>query len=193
MKTELHHQWHQLRRQWNANPRLRILAAVVALILLFSLLQNLYQLQNKAQQESLRQLQRLQEVRQLSQEQHWQDYAVQAAQALERLEQQLWHAQSEGQAQAKLRDVLQQALTRNGLEASRVNITSLPAEEGSLLQVRAELSGDYLPGAWQEFVHDVTHQNTAILIEFDNINRTNKRRNHYRLGLHAWFVLGEDA
>lgn len=193
MKSELHHQWQQLRRQWQANPRLRVLGAVVALILLFSLLQNLYLVQSKAQQESVRQWQRLQEVRQLSQEQHWQDYAVQAAQALERLEQQLWHAESEGQAQAKLRDVLQQALTRNGLEASRVNITSLPAEEGSLLQVRAELSGDYLPGAWQEFVHDVTHQNTAILIEFDNINRTNKRRNHYRLGLHAWFVLGEDA
>lgn len=193
MKSELHQQWQQLRRQWQANPRLRVLGAVVALILLFSLLQNLYLVQSKAQQESVRQWQRLQEVRQLSQEQHWQDYAVQAAQALERLEQQLWHAESEGQAQAKLRDVLQQALTRNGLEASRINITSLPTDEAGLLQVRAELSGDYLPGAWQEFVHDVTHQDTAILIEFDNINRTNKRRNHYRLGLHAWFVLREDT
>lgn len=66
MKSELHHQWQQLRRQWQANPRLRVLGAVVALILLFSLLQNLYLVQSKAQQESVRQWQRLQEVRQLS-------------------------------------------------------------------------------------------------------------------------------
>lgn len=193
MKAELQHQWQHLRQQWHDNPRLRILAAVVVLILLLSLLQSLYQLQSKAQQDSLNQWQRLQEVRQLSQEQHWQDYAVHATQALEQLEQQLWHAASEGQAQAKLRDVLQQALNRNGLEAGRINITSLPAEDGELLQVRAELSGDYLPGAWQEFIHELTRQQTAILIEYDSINRTDQRRNHYRIGLHAWFVLGDDT
>lgn len=193
MKADLQQQWQHLRQQWQDNPRLRILAAVVALILLFSLLQSLYQLQNQARQDSLRQWQRLQDVRQLSQEHHWQDYAAHTTQALQQLEQQLWHAVSEGQAQAKLRDVLQQALNRNGLQAIRINITSLPTEDGDLLQVRADLSGDYFAGPWHDFIHELTTQPSAILIEYDDINRTNKRRNHYRLGLHAWFVLDEES
>lgn len=192
MKADLHKQWQHMRQQWQDNPRLRILAAVVVVILLVSLLQSLHQLQGKARQDSQRQWQRLQDVRQLSQEHHWQDYAAHTTQALNQLEQRLWHAASEGQAQAQLRDVLQQTLNRHGLKADRINITSLPTDDGELLQVRADVSGDYHAGPWQEFVHEVSTRQPAIFIEHDSINRSNPRRNHYRIGLHAWFVLGEE-
>ena len=192
MKADLQRQWRQLRQQWQANPRLRILAAVVAAILLFSVLQNLHQMQSQARQETQRQWQRLQDVRQLSQEQHWQEYAEHSEAALQQLQQQLWHADSEGQAQAQLRDLLQQSLNRHGLSAVRINVTSLPDEQGEFLQVRADLNGDYQPGAWQDFLYELTRHKPRLMIESDNINRTNENRNLYRLGLHAWFVFSED-
>lgn len=193
MKADLQRQWRQVRQQWQANPRLRVLAAVVAAILLFSVLQALHQQQSQARQEAQRQWQRLQDVRQLSQEQHWQEYAQHSEAALQRLQQQLWRAASEGQAQAQLRDLLQQALNRHGLSSVRINITSLLDEQGELLQVRADLNGDYLPGAWQDFLHELAHHSPRLIIEHDGINRTNARRNLYRLGLHAWFVIGEGS
>lgn len=192
MKADLQRQWRQLQQQWHANPRLRILAAVVVAILLFSVLQHLHQQQGQARQEAQRQWQRLQDVRQLSQEQHWHAYAEQSQAALQQLRQQLWHAASEGQAQAQLRDRLQQALNRHGLSAIRINITSLPDEQGELLQVRADLNGDYQPGAWQDLVHELAQHTPRLIIEHDSVNRTNARRNLYRLGLHAWFVIGEE-
>lgn len=192
MKADLQRQWQQIRQQWHDNPRLRIMAAVVVVILLVSLLQSLHQLQSAARQDSQRHWQRLQDVRQLSEEHYWQDYAMHTSEAMQQLEQQLWHAASEGQAQAQLRDVLQQALNQHGLKAARINITSLPTDDGDLLQVRADLSGDYHAGPWHEFIHTLVSHPHAILIEQDSINRTNRRRNHYRLGLHAWFVLGEE-
>lgn len=191
MRTDLYRQWLELRQQWYANPRLRILAAVVIVIMLISGLQGLQQLQRQAKQEAYRQWQRLEDVRQLSQEGHWQGYAQHATQVLQQLQQQLWHADSEGQAQAKLRDTLQQALNRNGLQALRINITSLPSSEMSLLQVRADLSGDYLPTAWQNFIHELSVHQPKLIIEHDGINRINAKRNLYRLSLHGWFVIGE--
>lgn len=192
MKTDLQRQWRQLRQQWQANPRLRILAAVVVAILLFSVLQHLQQQQNQARQEAQRQWRRLQDVQQISQEQHWHEYAEHSQSALQQLRQQLWHAASEGQAQAQLRDLLQQALNRHGLSAIRINITSLPDEQGELLQVRADLNGDYQPGVWQDLLYELGHHVPRLIIEHDSVNRTNTRRNLYRLGLHAWFVIGEE-
>lgn len=189
MGLKLQQQWQQLQQQWQANPRLRVLAAVVVLILLISLLQSFQQWQNQAKQESQRHWQRLQDVKQLSQESYWHQHALEAQQALQQLEQKLWHADSEGQAQAKFRDVLQQALNRHGLSSNRISLTSIPTDDGRLLQVRANLAGDYQAGPWQEFVFDVTHQYPAIYVENDSINRTNQRRNSYRLSMHAWFEL----
>lgn len=192
MKADVQRQWRQLQQQWQANPRLRILAAVVVMILLFSVLQHLHQMQGQARQEAQRQWQRLGDVQQLSQEQHWHEHAEQAQAALLQLRQQLWHAASEGQAQAQLRDLLQQALNRHGLSAIRINVTSLPNEQGDLLQVRADVNGDYKPGAWQDLVYDLAQHTPRLIIEHDSVNRTNARRHLYRLGLHAWFVIGEE-
>ncbi|MGN5519556.1 GspMb/PilO family protein [Halopseudomonas sp. Lyrl_26] len=193
MKTDLQRQWRQLRQQWQANPRLRLLAAVVVLILLFSVLQHLHQIQSQARQDAQRQWQRLGDVQQLSQEQHWQQHAEQTQAALQELKQQLWHAASEGQAQAQLRDLLQQALNRHGLSAIRINVTSLLNEQGDLLQVRADVNGDYQPGAWQDLMHDLAQHTPRLIIEHDSVNRTNARRHLYRIGLHAWFIIGEES
>ena len=189
MKADMQRQWQQVRQQWRDNARLRVLAAVVVAILLFSFLQHLHQLQSEAKQDALRQWQRLQDVTQLSRESHWQEYAEQSEGALAQLQARLWHAESEGQAQAQLRDLLQQMLSKHGLTAMRINITSLPDEDSGLVQVRADLNGDYLPGAWQDFVFELSRHSPAVVIEHDSVNRTNAARNLYRLGLHAWFVV----
>src|SRR5690554_7138859 len=75
MKADLQQQWQQARQQWQSNPRLRLLAGVVVLILIVSVLQGLHQTQVEARQQARQQWQRLQDVRQLSQESHWHDYA----------------------------------------------------------------------------------------------------------------------
>src|SRR5690606_228306 len=104
VKADMQRQWQQVRQQWRDNARLRVLAAVVVAILLFSFLQHLHQLQSEAKQDALRQWQRLQDVTQLSRESHWQEYAEQSEGEMEQLHARLWHAESEGQAQAQLRD-----------------------------------------------------------------------------------------
>lgn len=193
MKADLQQQWQQARQQWQSNPRLRLLAGVVVLILIISVLQGLHQTQVEARQQARQQWQRLQDVRQLSQESHWHDYAEHAQQAHAALQQQLWQADSDGQAQAKLRDIIQQALKQNGLAAQRVNVTSLPAEREGWLQVRADINGEYLPGAWQDFLYQLSQHQPRLIIEQESVNRSN-RRPQFRLGLHAWFVIsGEES
>ena len=181
--------WQQLQEQWQSNPRLRLLLAVVAVILLIALLQHLHQAQHDAHTEAQKQWQRLSDVQQLSAVEYWAERAEQSQQAAESLNTYIWRAASEGQAQAQLRDVLQRYLNEHGLETIRINISAVPSDTIGVLQVRADLSGTYLPGAWQDFVYSLLRHRPQILIEHDSVNRTNTKRNLYGLSVHAWFTI----
>lgn len=185
--------WQQLQEQWQGNPRLRLLLAAVAVILVVALLQNLHQAQQNAHAEAQKQWQKLGDVQQLSAVEHWAGRAESGQQAVETLNKHIWQASSEGQAQAQLRDVLQRYLNEQGLDTLRINVTAVPSDTIGLLQVRADLSGTYVPGAWQDFVYSLLEHRPQILIEHDSVNRTNSNRNLYRLSVHAWFTISEET
>ena len=185
--------WRQLQEQWQSNPRLRILLGVVVFILVVTLLQALHQARHNAYLEAQKQWQRLGDVQQLSSVEHWAQRAEQGQQVLDSLNQHIWQASSEGQAQAQLRDVLQRYLNEHGLDTIRINVTAVPSDTVGFLQVRADLSGTYLPGAWQDFVYSLLKYRPQILIEHDSVNRTNANRNIYRLSVHAWFIIRDES
>ncbi len=185
--------WQQLQEQWHSNMRLRILLGVVALIVVVTMLQSLHQAQHSAYLEAQKQWQRLGDVQQLSSVEHWAQRAEQGQQVLDSLNQHIWQASSEGQAQAQLRDVLQRYLNEHGLDTIRINVTAVPSDTVGFFQVRADLSGTYLPGAWQDFVYSLLQYRPQILIEHDSVNRTNANRNIYRLSVHAWFIISEET
>lgn len=184
--------WQQLQEQWRSNPRLRMLLAAVAAILLFSVLQNLHQARQDARMEAQKQWQRLGDVQQLSAVEYWAERAEQGQEIVESLHSHIWKASSEGQAQAQLRDVLQRYLKEQGLDVTRMNVTAVPSDSVDLLQIRAEISGTYVPGAWQDFVYRVLEHRPKVLIEHDSVNRANKNRSLYRLSVHAWFTIKEE-
>lgn len=186
-------QWQQLQEQWRSNPRLRILLAAVAAILMFAVLQSLHQARQDARAEAQKQWQRLGDVKQLSAVEYWAERAEQGQAVVGSLQKHIWQASSEGQAQAQLRDVLQRYLKEQGLEVTRMNVTAVPSDSVGMLQIRADISGTYIPGAWQNFVYRLLEYRPQILIEHDSVNRTNKNRSLYQLSVHAWFTIQEES
>lgn len=185
--------WRQLQEQWQSNPRLRILSACVAAILVFAMLQSLHQAREDARNEAQKQWQRLGDVKQLSAVEYWAERAEQGQQVIESLQKNIWQASSEGQAQAQLRDVLQRYLKEQGLEVTRMNVTAVPSDNVGLLQIRADISGTYIAGAWQDFVQRILEHRPQILIEHDSVNRTNANRSLYQLSVHAWFTIEDET
>lgn len=196
MKKNL--QWQQTRAQiqqeWQTNKRLQLIAGAAALLFIIWVH---VQLDNwrEARATSAHAAQvRLMDMRQVAREHFWPERAAEAEAAAQSARQQLWQARSEGEAQARLRDWLEQQARAQGLAITRMNVDVETARTGSRYRaVRADIQGAYTPGAWQEFLEVVSSHTPRLGVEFEQLNITSARNQRYRLTIAAWFDIRETA
>ncbi|KAA0874398.1 hypothetical protein [Nitrincola tapanii] len=180
----------QWQREWQTNHRLRRLVAAVLVIMLIALYQGLSAWRIQHKQAALQHHARFVDLQQLATETEWQSRRDELETTLQALRAHLWQAPSEGAAQARLRDQLQNHAREHQITFDRINLSVHYDAVIELTQVRAEFSGPYSPGNWQRFVSAISQDRPPVLIDFEMINRDNPRRPIYRLGVSAWFDLG---
>ena len=180
----------QVRDEWGTNKRLQKITWVsVLLFAVWSWVQLdewRQSLAADAQAVSLK----LQDARLASNEARWPERAAKAVGALENAKNDVWRARTEGEAEARLRDWLEQQARKNGVVIGRVTVSlDVPPRGMDVYPVRAELQGSYRAGAWQDFLGSLRKHRPKVVLEYDEINFANPRRPKYRANITAWFDL----
>ena len=174
------------------NLRLRLAAwAVVGLLLFYWLLVRADDAR-LAYRDYASAAERLQRAQAMLTRENWTQRLHELRAANRALEGELWSAETEAQAQAQLRAVLDDIVSRSGLRELRVQSglsRQLPEAPG-IWRVQAQLTGRYDPGAELEVVHAVaTHAKKLVV---DRLDLTPGRNAYMVLIVSAHFI-GIDA
>jgi hypothetical protein len=182
--------FQQLQHQWQGNPRLRLMVMAAVAVAAIAVYQEVGIWAEQKKAESLRALAGVDDIRTLQQQQWWHEQQQVGREALAAIEPLFWQADSIGAAEAQFRDLIRAQAAEQGLDINRLQIASQPDSASGLHQVRAELMGRYDAPSWQKFVSGLARYPQHIQFDYEQINRDNPRRQHYRMGVSAWFMLG---
>ena len=178
--------------EFRGNPRLRLGAWTLLGLLLFYWLLLRVDDARLAYGDYATASERLQRVQAMLTQQDWKQRLDELRAAENALEDELWRAETEAQAQAQLRTVLDGIAGRGGLRELRVRsglIQQVPEAQG-IWRVQAQLTARYDAGAELEVVHAVaTH---AKKLAVDRLDLTPGRNSYMVLVVSAYFV-GIDA
>jgi hypothetical protein len=184
----------QLQQEWQTNKRLQIIAGAAALLFIIWVHVQLDNWRDARATSAHAAQVRLMDMRQVAGEHFWPERAAEAEAAAQSARQQLWQARSEGEAQALLRDWLEQQARTQGLAITRINVDVETVRTGARYRaVRADIQGTYTPGAWQEFLEVISTHTPRLVVEFEQLNITSARNQRYRLTVAAWFEIGAAA
>ncbi|MFA7555319.1 MAG: hypothetical protein WCY88_13795 [Spongiibacteraceae bacterium] len=193
----LQKQYQELRTQvlseWRSSKRLQLIVVASAVLFIAFGHVQLERWRAAAEEQAKRTMMELNDTRLAAREKAWPKRAEEAGKVLEQVRQQLWSANTEGEAQAALRDWLQAQASASGVKINQMTVdvgATLP--NGSTLSpVRADIRGEYEAGAWQNMLSNIEKNVPSIIVEFEQIDVS--RRSRYRLGLLAWFDLTAGA
>lgn len=190
----LHLQYQQMRQQikseWGSNQRLRLITFLSAVLFVVWGHMQLDRWRESAERQAKRSIMELRETNLAVEEKRWPQREKEAVSALEKIQRRLWKANTEGEAQAALRDWLQGQARLSGLEIKQIDIeVGKPGQRLSITPVRASIRGEYKAGSWQKMIERLGTAVPSVTVEFEQIDITRKPR--YRLGLLVWYELGE--
>lgn len=140
----MHPQLRTLTEQWRANPRLRLGALTILLILLGYAIDHAQRQKQALAQTYGAELDRLQRLEQLQHQTQWQDWAQQARDRRLQLEQKLWQAESRGLAHAHIQNWLKRNLHSRQLDHLRTRSQEAQEIPGQppLWRVDSEITGE---------------------------------------------------
>jgi len=188
------HQWDLAKKEWASNQRLQAISLMAAA--LFALWGHV-QLDNwrlAKQADAHAALVAYYDTQAVAKEQAWLERAKASEQALVSARTGLWSATSEGEAEAKFRDWLQQLAKETGVSIDRIIVEVGVAPKGvGWRPVRADFQGKYQAGAWQAMLQKMSTNTPIVLVDFEQLNIVNSSNLFYRLNLTAWFLIGDTS
>jgi hypothetical protein len=194
MMASLKPQWKQVQAEWQANKRLQLIS-IVALVLF--ILWTHTQLDNwraAKKNEAIAAYARYQDTLAVAKEDAWINRAKEAGLHLQQMQTKLWVATSEGEAEAKLRDWLQQQARTFDLPITRISVEVGVASRGERYRpVHVDIQGVYKAGAWQQMLQSINASTPPVIVDFEQLNIANSQNLFYRLNLTAWFVINNPS
>ena len=181
----------QANQEWQTNKRLQYTTVLSAILFGLWCFVQLESFRQKSESSARAAFTKLQDVSQTAKEKRWPDRAVESVEALAVIRQKLWHAGSEGEAQATLRDWLEQQARNERLVIDRITVELGESPQNvSVRPVQAEFQGVYEVGVWQRFMQRISTHKPSIVVEYEEINFNNPRKLKYKVNVTAWFELG---
>lgn len=188
------YQWGLAKKEWVSNQRLQAISlmAVMLFVLWCHVQLNNWRLVKQADAQAA--LVAYYDTQAVAKEQAWLERAKASEQALASARTGLWSATSEGEAEAKFRDWLQQVAKESGVSIDRIIVEVGVAPKGvNWRPVRADFQGKYQAGAWQSMLQKMSTNTPAVLVDFEQLNVVNSSNLFYRLNLTAWFLVGDTS
>jgi hypothetical protein len=183
-------QWSQVKVEWRENRRLQTIVIFALVIFVFWIHLQLNQGRVAARNNAHLAQRSYGETLAAAKEKSWPDKSKEASLKLKKLKGMLWHANTEGEAQALIRDWLDREAQKLGVVITRSNIIVGEALPGTNLRpVRADIQGKYKVGIWQQFLISIRKNQQLIAVDYELLNLTNEKNQLYRLNLTAWFTI----
>lgn len=187
-------EWQTLKSRWQSewqnNQRLRwyvSLAALLLVIWLHLLIDDGRQTMEKSVTALVEQRNDLHRV---SREIAWPARAQAAEKERSKFRQMIWTASSDGEAQAKVRDVLSRLASTHGMSSQKIAVeVGAPVPGHPFRAVRADIQGTYQAGTFQRFVQAIETSQPKLLIEMEQIFLANKSNPRFRLVVVGWVEL----
>lgn len=192
--TRWQDQWGTVKREWASNQRLQAISLVAVLLLVIWVHVQLDSWRLAKQADARAALVTYYDTQAVAKEQVWLERAKESRDALISIRTGLWSAKTEGEAEAKFRDWLQQIAKSSGVSVDRIVVEIGVAPKGvELRPVRADFQGKYQAGKWQVMLQKVTANKPIVLVDYEQLNVANSSNLFYRLNLTAWFLINDAA
>ena len=192
IKQDVHAALINAKSEWLDNQRLQamtLLALAIGLIWCHVLLAGViseYRQQAGTLEAELLEKQSI--VRDIS----WPEKAESAGALVNESERLFWVANSEGEAQAKVRDHVRLVSRTVGLDIDRINVDILPLDARGYHRVHVDMRGSYEAGKWHDFVNGVVAARPTMIIESEQLD-LRRTPGRYRVGVIAWVRLGDSG
>lgn len=193
-RVVLEQRWLQIRQEWQANKRLQVASwfALGLLVLWIHTWLDDWRLAKKKDAKVA--LGMYLDTQSVARENEWIDRAKTSDEALQQMRKKLWHATSEGEAEAKLRDWIQQTAKSSGVNITRISLdVSAPPRGYSWYAVHADIQGVYEAGAWQRMLDAMAKNTPVVLVDYEQLNLVTASNLFYRMNATAWFAIKEPA
>jgi hypothetical protein len=184
-------QWGELRRQADANPRLKWALLLVALLLCAFVWRGLDGLRDGLQKKAISEEARLHRIRALQGQDIWLARADEASAMHAALLAQLPEATTPGLAQATLQGWLRSLVESNpgGRELNVTVDSATPLEQpAGVLRIHASINGALPPSQLIELVRRIESSSNLVVIETSTI-RSNQDNASFALGMNAYYRL----
>lgn len=184
------YQWGLIKREWVSNRRLQAISFMASVLLVFWVHVQLDNWRLAKQADARAALVAYRDTQAVAKEQAWIERAKVSQEALASVRSGLWSATSDGEAEAKFRDWLQQVAKDSGVSIDRIVVeVGVAPKEGGWRPVRADFQGKYRAGAWQAMLQKISTNTPVVLVDFEQLNVVNSSNLFYRLNLTAWFQI----
>lgn len=192
--TSLKLQWKQLQLEWQSNKRLQLISIVAFVLFILWIHTQLDSWRAAKKNEAIAAYARYQDTLAVAKEDAWISRAKEAGLRLQQVQTKLWVAGSEGEAEAKLRDWLQQQARTLDLPITRISVEVGVASKGELYRpVHVDIQGGYKAGAWQLMLQTINDSAPPVIVDLEQLNIANPQNLFYRLNLTAWFVINNPS
>jgi|GEM_PF-1020572 len=186
--------WLQAQQEWQSNKRLQVISIIACILIVFWIHSKLNDWRLTKQADARVALTAYQDTQAVARENEWLERATTADAALKNMRTKLWHATSEGEAEAKLRDWLQKLAKDSGITIDRISVQVAAAPRGFIWRpVHADIQGKYQAGAWQLMLDKMGKNNPPVIVDFEQLNIASENNLFYRLNVTAWFTIESSA
>ncbi len=184
---------HKTGQEWGENKRLQVLTMLGVLLVLIWGHHSLDEWRLEVRKKAIDARVELSDREAVVGEKIWLAREKEASELANEARKMIWLASSEGEAEALIRDWISVTAKAVGLDSDRVSVElDRKVSDKKYRPVRVEMQGVYKAEVWQRFIQAISQNQPDFLVEFDEINLTNKRRYRYRLGFTAWFKMKDD-
>ncbi|WP_039915857.1 hypothetical protein [Cellvibrio mixtus] len=193
-RVVLAQQWQQIKQQWHTNRRLQAASFIALGLFVLWIHARLDDWRLAKKEDAKVALNMYLDTQAVAREHEWIERAKTSDVALQQMRTKLWHASSEGEAEAQLRDWIQKIAKESGLGITRITLEVSPPPRGfTWYAVRADLQGTYVAGAWQRMLNAMATNTPPVLVDYEQLNLVTSTNLFYRINVTAWFVIKEPS
>ncbi len=191
MRSAIKQQAIKIADELRTNKRLQAISLIALLLLIMWIHVQLNAWHNRVKAVAIAGFAKYEDTLAVANQRDWPQRAEQVNQQLRQYKSQLWTAASEGEAEARFRDWLQQQAGEAGIPVERITVEVGVTPRGSLwVPVHADFQGKYIVGNWQKMLEMIENGDKAVSVDFEQLNLANSQSPFYRLNLTSWFLIG---
>ena len=184
-------QLQPIKKEWEANPRLRFGVWIVLIVLSLEVINQAADWRASQQDSYQQTAQRLSRMQALQGQTVWQKRVISSQASLEKMQERLWRTTSASLARADVQAWLKQRIADSGISKFTMSVLPLTSSElPGVLELHASVSGTYTPASIAKLLYELESSSSMVVVSY--LDLVNRRHQLFRLELLVYFKAPDD-